>query len=47
MKLYENKIFSDDFIKDWSENKITDVDKLYLYNEARNEKFKQMAADFI
>ena len=47
MKLYENKIFKDEFVKDWNENNIADIEKLYLYNEARNEKFKEMAADFI
>ena len=39
MKLHENKIFSDEFIKSWSEGDIVDVEKLYLFNEARNNQF--------
>ena len=47
MKLHENKIFSDDFIKSWSEGDIVDVEKLYLLNEARNNQFLEMCKDFI
>ena len=47
MKLHENKIFSDEFIRDWSEGKIVDVEKLYLFNEGRNNQFLEMCKDFI
>ena len=40
MKLMEEKIFSEDFIKIWSKKEIKDLEKMFMYNEERDEKFK-------
>lgn len=40
-------MFSEQFIKDWSSGNIKDLDKMFMYNQERDEKFKEMAKDFI
>ena len=40
MTLMEKKLFSEDFIKAWSKNEIKDVEKMFMYNQERDDKFK-------
>jgi phenylalanyl-tRNA synthetase beta subunit len=46
-KLHQKEIFSEEFLKEWINNGINDVEKLYLFNEERNKKFMELSQDFI
>lgn len=46
-KLHENELLTKEFLIKWSKGEIKDIDKCFLYNEARNEKFLELSKEFI